>query len=105
MKPIEPGCRALIINAVHKENIGKMVTAITTVAPGEPITLSDGAYAVNIDPYPVWLVEGDLIVGWGENLMRSPQAFIEERNLMRLDNNFDDELDDETSPIEEEIEA
>lgn len=58
-KPLEPGCRALIINSVVcPENIGKIVTVLRLLAPGEIIKLptSENIF-LRHGPREVWLIE------------------------------------------------
>jgi hypothetical protein len=62
MKPIEPGCLAILVNAVHEENLGRVVR-VNDRAPEWDF----------LAPSPVWSVTG------------SPNSLAMEHHLLRID--------------------
>lgn len=100
MKPIEPGCLALVIKGVHT---GKTVRCQSSHVYGDRVIAPDGKEYLfqpldEVGGATCWLVIGDLTAlhvnrelvkggkGWG---------FLPERALMRIDSEGDDELIDE----------
>lgn len=89
MKPIEPGCKALIVRANISSNVGKCVHVIREVKASEYLQEID-AYA----PNDGWFVSGDIISLCGE------KGFASCRHgwLIRIDGDWDgkrEELEEE----------
>lgn len=106
MKPIEPGCLAMIVGSEVAENNGKVVTVIECVGMRSPL-LSNPAvgytyYIESTSPSnPLWLVDKDIkwVSGNGD-------PFAPESLLMRIDGGeeqFQEEWQGHFEP--EEVEA
>lgn len=96
LKPIEPGCNAIVINQDATENRGKHVVA-------ELLVPTSGEFRHNGRGYinegakngaRMWKVSGPRINGlFGGTVVESGWACVEEKDLMRIDG--DDFLDED----------
>lgn len=88
MKPIEPGCLAVIIagEGADIENVGKVVTVVEWVsADGHSLYLGGSRYT---NDSPGWVCEGSGLVvgtGCGQVYRNLSTTVLEERQLMRID--------------------
>lgn len=98
LKPIEPGCKAIVIVQDMAENRGKQVIAELLIPAQGDFThngrgyVSDGAKK----GFRMWKVAGPNINGlFGGVVVPSGWGCIEERHLMRIDG---DDFQDEDNP-------
>ena len=111
MKPIEPGCLAIIVNSLTPENIGKTVRVIEKVASDKIYSMPspDGSPRM-IDYTPCketrWLVELEkdtVVVAIDKlgNYIRGNKGLCAEKRLMRIG---DDSVQDVLKKVVENVE-
>ena len=98
MKPIEPGCRAIIIGGLPVENIGKEVAVVRYVG-AEEITLPKGDY-VYYNTKPGWLCADNTfklhLANTGDVIGDFNHIVGETQNLMRIDSDDTSVADTQT---------
>lgn len=102
MKPIEPGCLAIIVQASNTINIGRTVTVEKQVVPGEviPFIETPAGSVYGTANKSGWLVSSQeyLISTIGQ---RSNKAVFETKQLMRIG---DDRVQDVLKKVVENVE-
>lgn len=101
---LKAGGLALVIMAADSSAIGKCVTLIRIVVPGEIFTAPDGTVCRWLKHYPpAWLVSGNLYAGSKSDSGRYyGWAIFEPRSLMPIDGDDHQERDqlDKDKPAE-----
>lgn len=94
MKPIEPGCKALVVKAQNPDNIGKCVDVVRRVKAKEWIPEAE-AYT----PYTGWVAVGDIVTVSGHvGIASFPDGW-----LIRIDGyDKEDDLETEDELVKEE---
>jgi len=91
MKPIEEGCRAMIINSINGNN-GKIVT-VGSYAGQHP----EFPYSVSL--ISSWEISPSLIARYEESGRLTKESYAQEYNLMRIDG-FEESESSETKQKE-----
>lgn len=91
---LKAGGLALVVFAYDRSDIGKCVTLVKLMQPGETFNAPDGTYSKWAGEFPVWLVTGDLFAGGMSDFRKCyGWAMFRPKSLMPIDESDPDAVD------------